>query len=297
MTKQWFILLFVSIAWISMGFIIFSHDTNKVQADPLSQIDRIISTAPNLTEILFALDVGNRIVGVTTDSDWPPEANNIKKIGSFWQLDIEAIISAKPDIVLTLGFEQQRNIAYRLQRIGYPCVTVNIETLGEYFNAVELIGTKINALEKAEALINNTKQKIKDMQILLSDSKRPSVLWIMQREPLRVAGADTFINEVINIAGGKNAIGKTLAQYPPIGSEEVLASRPDVIIEPSLTRMSHKEQLEQAKNYWGRFSNISAVTEDRIYVINADVVLRLGPRIDLGIELLAKCLHPEAFTE
>ena len=170
--KKWSILLFVSIAWISKGFIIFDNDSNNVEAGPLLQADRIISTAPNLTEILFALDMGNRLVGVTTDSDWPAAVNDIKKIGSFWQLDIEAIISAKPDIVLTLNFEQQKNIAYRLQRIGYPCVTVNIETLEEYFNAVKLIGIAINTPEKAETLINDTQQKINNMQTVLQGMQR-----------------------------------------------------------------------------------------------------------------------------
>jgi iron complex transport system substrate-binding protein len=295
--KKWLILILILIVWISAGFFLFGRDGNIVQAAQSPKAERIIITAPNLTEILFALGMGEKIVGVTTDSDWPPAVDDIKKIGSFWQLDIEAIIAAKPDIVITLGFEQQRNIAYRLQRIGYPCVTVNIETLDEYYNAVELIGSAINAQQKAQALINNTQQKINKMQAKLSDSQRPSVLWIMQREPLRVAGADTFINEIINIAGGKNAIGKTFAQYPPISSEEVMTARPDVIIEPSITGLSHEQQLEQAKNYWRRFSNIPAVSEDRIYVINADVVLRLGPRIYEGIELTAHCLHPEIFAD
>jgi iron complex transport system substrate-binding protein len=140
------------------------------------------------------------------------------------------------------------------------------------------------------------KEKLQDLSALAA-SKRVRVLFVVQREPLRVAGRDTFVNEMIELAGGENAIGPTLHKYPPIGAEQVIACAADVIIEPTMTAEDVIKQRQKAIQYWSRFKNVPAVKNSRIYVIDGDAVSRLGPRICEGTKAIAKCLRPEFFAE
>ncbi|MHC4193934.1 MAG: ABC transporter substrate-binding protein [Planctomycetota bacterium] len=297
MNKWWWLLLIASL-WAAAGFAIFGLQPGpNTGAAPLpSKVSRIVSTAPSLTEILFALGLDDKIVGVSNDSDYPPEAAKKKKVGTFWQLNIEAIIAAKPDLVVTLGFNQQKNLAERLSRMGYNGLTLKIRKISELFDAIAKIGSATNADVRAESLVSDMKEKLQDLSALAA-SKRVRVLFVVQREPLRVAGRDTFVNEMIELAGGENAIGPTLHKYPPIGAEQVIACAADVIIEPTMTAEDVIKQRQKAIQYWSRFKNVPAVKNSRIYVIDGDAVSRLGPRICEGTQAIAKCLRPELFAE
>jgi iron complex transport system substrate-binding protein len=298
MNKWWWLLLFASL-WAAAGFAIFSMQPGpNTGAAPLpSKVSRIVSTAPSLTEILFALGLDDKIVGVSNDSDYPPEAAKKKKVGTFWQLNIEAIIAAKPDLVVALAFNQQKNLAERLRRVGYNSLTLKIKKISELFDAIGIIGSATDAEVRAESLVSDMKEKLQDLSASAATSKRVRVLFAVQREPLRVAGRDTFVNEMIELAGGENAIGPTLHEYPPIGAEQVIACAADVIIEPTMTAEDVIKQRQKAIQYWSRFKNVPAVKNGRIYVIDGDVVSRLGPRICEGTQTIAKCLRPELFAE
>lgn len=256
---------------------------------------RLVSMAPNLTEILFALGLDDRVVGVTQDSDYPPAALNKPRVGTFWQPNIEAIIAAKPDLVVTLAFEQHRELARRLVRIGYNCLVVNIETIKDLYAAIAALGDAAGASEQARELSRRLQMRIHRLQETTAGLPRVKVLWVVQREPLRIAPRDTFINEMIELAGGENAVGPTLRNYPPIGAEQVIAAGPEVIIEPLMVQGSLDGQMRQALAYWQKFTNVPAVVNNRIYVIDGDIVSRLGPRLPEGVETIAKCLRPELF--
>jgi iron complex transport system substrate-binding protein len=296
--NKWLLLFLIILFWSAAGLAIFGfqHGPNYSVTPLPNQVNRIISMAPNLTEILFALGLGDKIVGVTLDSDYPPEATKKPKAGTFWQPNIEAAIAAKPDLVITLGFTQQRNLAERLKRIGYKSLTLNIEKVSELFEAIRIIGTYTGKQSEANELVGDISEKLDKLSALVGTKDKVRVLWVVQREPLRVAGRNTFINELIELAGGENAIGPTLHQYPPIGAEQVIACNPDVIIEPAMNPKNMAGQQSAALKYWLRFKNISAVTNKRIYVIDGDTVSRLGPRLYEGTEAIARCLRPELFT-
>jgi len=297
--NKWLLVLLLMLLWASVGVAIFGF---QVAQEPRgaglpSQANRIVSTAPSLTEILFALGLGDKIVGVTLDSDYPPAAVKKPKVGTFWQPNIEAVIAAKPDLVITLGFEQQRNLAERLKRIGYKSLTLDIEKISELFGAIESIGVVTGKQAEAEALVSDVRKKLNNLSSLVGAERRVKVLWVVQREPLRVAGRDTFINEMLKLAGGENAIGPTLHKYPPIGAEQVIASGAEVIIEPAMWRDDLAGQKEAAVEYWSKFKNVPAVKEKHVYVIDGDTVSRLGPRVYEGTETIARCLRPELFAE
>jgi len=259
--------------------------------------ERIVSLAPNLTEILFALGLEDKIVAVTLHCNYPPAAAGKPKIGTFWQPNIEAVIAAKPTLVITLSFEQQKNLAERLRRIGYNCLTINIEKVSELFEAIDRIGTATGKQREANQLVSAIQKKLNRLASLVGTKDKVRVLWVVQREPLRVAGRDTFVNEMIELAGGENAIGPTVYKYPPIGAEQVIASGAEVIIEPSMTPEDLVAQRDKAFQYWNRFENVPAVFNKRIYVINGDIVSGLGPRLYEGVETITRCLRPELFAD
>ncbi len=292
MNKWWWLLLTI-LCWTGAGFAILGVRQERCRSvTPLpSQVNRIVSMAPNLTEILFALGLDEKIVAVSNDSDYPPETADRSKVGTFWQPNIEAVIAAKPDLVITLGFSQQRNLAQRLKRIGYNSLALNIEEVSELFEAIQRIGAATGRRDKAKELVDNIRKKLHNLSALVG-TNRVKVLWIVQREPLRVAGCDTFVNEMIKMAGGENALGPTVYKYPPIGAEEVIAGRADIIIEPA---MEPAGQQDKALQYWSKFKNVPAVRDRRVYVIDGDTVSRLGPRLYEGVETIAKCLRPELF--
>ena len=174
---------------------------------------------------------------------------------------------------------------------------MNIEKVSEFFEAVDRIGTATGKQYEANQLVSGIQEKLSRITVLVGKKDKVRVLWVVQREPLRVAGRDTFVSEMIELAGGENAIGPTVYKYPPISGEQVIASGAEVIIEPSMTEENLDSQQEKAIQYWNRFENVPAVRNGRIYVISGDVVSRLGPRLYEGVETIARCLRPELFAD
>ena len=298
MTK-WLFLIILLTFWIFAGTLIFDTDAANINSvsGQTKNITRIVSIAPNITETLFTLGLGDRIVGVTLYSEHPPEAKTKPMIGSFWQPDIEAIIAAKPDMIMTVGFPQQRNLADRLNRIGYDTMTFDIESIEEFFNATKQIGIATGKQTQANDMIETMKGKLQSLSGKLAGLEKPRVLWVVQMEPLRVAGTTTFVNEMIEMAGGVNAMERTVHQYPPIGSEQVIACKPDVIIQPAMIVENMDRERDNAISFWQRFENVPAVKNERIHIIEGDIVSQLGPRLYDGVELIAKCLRPELFEQ
>ena len=297
--KKWWILLVVFAAWIGLGCVLLGsrHAGAAFERQPSYPPARIVSMAPNLTEILFSLGLDDSIVGVTRDSDYPPAAAQKSTVGTFWQPNIEAVIALRPDLVVALDLEQQRSLTGRLTRMGCQCLTLDISTVDDLFAAISTVATATNRGQQAEQVLGNMKTKMATIRDKTTGKDRVRVLWVVQREPLRVAGRNTFINELIQLAGGENAIGPTFHVYPPIGGEQVIASAPQVIVEPTMAAGDMQEQQVQAASYWKRYVTVPAVADGRIHVIDGDLVSRLSPRLGDGIEIIAKCLHPEVFGE
>jgi len=296
---KWWLLLAVLVLWLACGYAMLKPQETDGSPDVRRSCKplRIVSMAPNLTEILFALGLDERIVGVTQDSDYPPPALTKPRVGTFWQPSIEAVIATRPDLVVTLAFQQHRELTRRLRRIGYDCLAVDIVKIDDLFSAIAAIGEATAANEQAQQLSRHIKTQVQRFQEATAGLPKVKVLWVVQREPLRIAPRDTFINEMIELAGGENAVGPTLRNYPPIGAEQVIAAAPQVIIEPVMVPRSPDTQRRQAFAYWQRFANVPAVANKRIYVIDGDVVSRLGPRLPVGVEIIAKCLRPELFGD
>lgn len=294
MKKTHLIILFLlALVFSAALFLVSDQGLNSFSLTKNPQ--RIITLSPNLTEIAFALGLGDRIVAVSSDSDYPPQSKDKAKVGSFWQPNIEAIIAAKPDLVITEHFEQQINVSEALNRAKISALVLRFDRLFHLRQAIQQIGDAAGCRNEAEKIIFDIEDKILLLQAKVKHSKDPTVLWVVQTEPLRVAGQNTFINDLLKIAGGRNAVRETIQQYPQIDVEGLLAMQPDVIIQSAMGKTSLAEQQKEAEKFWAKQNSLTAVKAGKIYVVDSDLVLRLGPRLPQGIEAIARILHPEKF--
>lgn len=269
---------------------------NKNTPPPPNNPKRIVSLAPSLTEILFALGLEDKIAGVTLNCDYPPEALQKPKLGSYWQPDTEAVIAARPDLVITLQIEQHKGLAGSLKGLGYSVLALKIEKIEELFTATQKIGIATGCKQRAKELIENISSKLNHLKSKYNSTNKPKVLWVVQTEPLRVVGKNTFVNELIELIGAENAIGPTIQQYPPISTEELLACNAEVIIQSAMGPKDIAVQQQQADVFWSQWPGLQALKNNKIHVVDSDIVLRLGPRLPQGAEMISKYLYPDAST-
>ncbi|GAB4331255.1 MAG: hypothetical protein Kow0099_02490 [Candidatus Abyssubacteria bacterium] len=300
MTRSaFYILLFVSL----ISFFSCSGRTdNQVEAQPEASAPaprpaRIVSMAPNITEILFALGLGDRVVGVTDYCDYPPEALKKPKVGGVVNPNLEAIVALAPDLVLAVPNVTQNTLFRTLRQFGIKVVTLPDESLADLFETIRLIGEETSRQKQAERMIQQLTAKFDEVRATTANLPRKKVMFVVGVNPLFVAGRGTFINELIQIAGGENIAGDSLSKYPQLGIEKVVTEAPEVILYTSLNYDLSSEQTERAKELWSPYQSLPAVKDGRIHGLVADHVTLPGPRLMLGVEEMARAIHPEAFRE
>ena len=251
---------------------------------------RVVALAPSITEIIFALDQGARLKGVTLHSDFPTEAAKLPKIGSYVRLDLERIVSINPDLCIAIKDGNPKEVVDRLDTLGIPVYVVNPRNLITVLDTIKEIGSILNAEDKAEALLTTLQHRIQRVKSLISqDTYRPGVFFQIGISPIVSIGTDTFLHELIVLAGGKNlADGKT--PYPRFSREQVLALAPEVLI---VTSMARQAVFDQVKAEWRRWPTMPAVRNDRIFLVESNLFDRPSPRLIDGLELLVKLIHPE----
>jgi len=255
---------------------------------------RLVTMAASLTEMVFALGFGDRLVGVEQFSDYPPAAREIPKVGSYTLPDLEGIVALQPDLCLAIKDGNPPHILERLRGLGIPVYVVDprnlpgvIATLGEIGH---LLGAEKEA-GKLTATLTRRLQRIKDLAARAA--QRPRVFFQIGLAPIVSAGSHTFLDELITTAGGLNlAAGKT--PYPRFSQEQVLALQPEVII---ITSMDRGGAFEQVKAGWERWENLPAARNHHIFLVDSDLVDRPSPRLLDGLELLFRLIHPELAGE
>ena len=260
----------------------------KVSVIPDPQ--RIISLAPNLTEVLFALGLGDRIVGVTSYCDFPEAAKSREKVGDTLRPNLERIIALKPDLVLVTTSSQLENITRRLDLLSIPVYVTNPRTVQQVLASIETLGMVTGTTAQAQSLADNLAKRIHTVESRVKDLPKPRVLYVLQTGPLITAGRNTFINDLINLAGGVSISGEEPTDFPQFSRETVIARSPEVIVAPSI----HGTELVKAADLQRDFAMTPAVRANRIVRVNPDCVDRPGPRIVDGLEQLARGLHPES---
>ncbi len=251
---------------------------------------RVISLAPSITEIVYALKQGNRLKGVTRYSDYPSEAKKLPRIGSYVRLDIERIVALNPDLCIATKDGNPKAIIDRLESLKIPVYVVNPHNLDTILETILEIGTILNAGDRAKTLTTSMRTRIQRVKSRVAQvNYRPRVFFQIGISPIVSVGTDTFIHELIELAGGINLAKGRLA-YPRFSKEQVLALEPEVFI---ITSMARQAVFEQVKAEWRRWPNIPAVRDERIFLVDSDLFDRPSPRLVSGLELLTRLIHPE----
>lgn len=248
--------------------------------------------SPAHTEILFALGLGDRVVGVSDYSDYPAEAAKVTNIGGYDSPNIEKIISLNPDLVLAT--EEHEKAVDQLTKYNIPTVSLNPKSVSEVFDTITLIGKVTGRDVQAAALVADMKSriaKITTKTAQLTDAQKPKVLIVIWHDPLMTVGSGTFHDELIKMAGGVNIAGN-LSGYPAISLETVIADNPQIII--AGVGMGEGESLSfDFVKTDKRLSNTDARLNNRVYGANMDIISRPGPRLADALETLFKLIHPE----
>lgn len=263
---------------------------------------RIVSLAPNNTEILFALGLGEHIVGVTSYCDYPPAAKQKTVIGTYNEPSLEKIVSVKPDLVLA-AHGNPVEVVSELEKLRISVFSVNPKTLSDVLQDIRTIGLLTGRARQGEALAASITTRIAEISgrtKSLPASQRPRVLFMGGWEPpYFTPGPGTVVNDLIELAGGRNVASdaqkQTWVQY---SLETLIAKAPDVIVatyvageNPKTRRM---ERVRLLKNMDG-WRTMPAVRQDRLCYVFGDAIFRMGPRLVDALDELARCLHPGMF--
>ncbi|MGZ4883174.1 MAG: ABC transporter substrate-binding protein [Halobacteriota archaeon] len=242
---------------------------------------RIISLAPSITEDLFALGLGGKVVGDTTYDNYPPAAANITKVGGFSSPSIEKIVSLNPDVVFASSLENNTLLS-TLSGYGIPTVVLNPTSLTGILNDLSLIGKASGSAGNSSALVANLTQKMTTNSI--SVASHPRVLYLVWYNPIMSAGADTFEGDIIAHAGGINVAQLANASgYGTMSKESIVALNPSVIIANSAMNSTAVQQVKSDP----ALATVDAVKNGKIYILNGDIISRPGPRAFDALEQIA----------
>ena len=261
---------------------------------------RIVSLAPSNTEILYAIGAGDLVVGVTTYCDYPPEVQEVERIGGFTDPNIEKIVSLKPDLLLAVR-GNPRIMVETLKKLNLPVFAVEPESLEGVLEATSKVGKLVGRSAKADSLVAAMRRRIQAVTAIVdtvSPERRPRVLWGGWTAPIYTAGPGSLIGDLIRTAGGANIAADAESTWPQYDLETVVVRNPQVIFTGYM--VEDEESLERARKElreWDGWRNIAAVRMGRIYAINTDLIGRPGPRVVEGLEQMARALYPEMFRE
>jgi iron complex transport system substrate-binding protein len=244
--------------------------------------ERIISLAPSNTEILFAIGLGEKIVGVTEYCNYPEAATRKEKIGGFKTVNIEKVVSLNPDLVLGAGGVQAEAVK-KLRELGITVVILDAGDMDEILDNILLVGRITGSELEAEKLVFDLGARIQAVKSKSAGRvEKQKVAYILWGDPLMVAGADTFVNDLIGLAGGENVFSDSKVQYPTIALEGMIERDPEILINGDQSSL----EISGLKSD-PRWMEISSVKNDRLYTIDADIVSRPGPRIVDALELFS----------
>lgn len=263
---------------------------NKVTIDSVPK--RIISLAPNNTEILFRLELGNKVVGVTNYCDYPKEAKNKEKVGDAYSLNVEKIIELNPDLVLQYGSGNE-DVNKRLKEAGIVVLGYEPETIQEVMDLIITIGEITQTQIPARMVTLDMMSKMDYLVHKVENAEKPKVFYEVWNEPLMTAGPGSFIDELINLGGGENIAKDAEGKYPQFEFEQLIERNPDVYI----TAKDSEDKTVEAIKLRDGYDTMNAIENDRVYILDPNIITRPGPRIVDGLELMAKSIHPELFTK
>jgi iron complex transport system substrate-binding protein len=259
---------------------------------------RIVSTAPSITEVLFALGLGDRVVGVSRYCDFPASVASLPKVGSYIKPDIEAIVRLMPDLVIVQ--KTSSDITDRLSSLRIPFVEVPHGTLSDVFAGIQSIAQATQVPDRGASLINQIKRSLDAIQSKAKALPSPRVLAILDRKQgtltdLTAVGPDNYMDQILEIAGGTNVLAKPgLPHYPHISLETVIRENPEVIVDLSSSRNSEADRHAAQASVlalWQQNAELTAVRNGHVYFGTSNVLLVPGPRAAEAAQILFDYMH------
>ena len=275
---------------------IFLLGCNPRTAEPEHEHDsrpsRIVSTAPSITETLYQLGCGDRIVGVSRFCAFPPEAKEKTNVGGFLDPNLEVLVGLRPDLVILL--DSAGPLKDGIEKLGIPQLTVENRTVDEILDSFRVIGKRCGVEEKAEALINSLNARIARVAEHSKGKEKPRVLFVVSRllgsgdiRDVYVAADDGYFSRLIELAGGTNACPAGAETFPVVSVEGLIQMNPDIILDASFTTEPVDDGAADtsALNDWKSLNTLTAVKTGRVYQLRDDFARVPGPRF---VELLEK---------
>lgn len=269
----------------SVGGIDNTGSAVKIDGEP----HRIVSLAPSITETLFALGLDKHIAGVSQFSNYPDAAREKPRVGSYINISLERVVALDPDLIIGTSNGNKAELLAHLRQLGFPVLVTNPLSIEGIFNTVMDIGETTGCPERAERLVASLRERVHAVTSRVAGLPVPRVFFQIGIDPIVSVGPDTFHDILITLAGGHNIAVASSARYPRYSIEEVVAEHPDIII---LSSMKRGEDFETVRSGWQRWSNVPAVRNGRIHIIDSDVTDHPSPRIIDGLETIAKIIHP-----
>ena len=268
----------------------------KDSSSPVPQ--RIISLSPSVTEILYALGAGNKLVGVTDYCKYPKAATLLPSVGGFMNPSYERMISLRPDLIIHQ--EDNPAIVKFARQIRVQSFAVSMLTLAKIFATIQSVGELVHRPQAAEDLILEIQNKIDTYRKKLQPLQRKSVFLLLgvgndPAQTLYGVGRNTFLGELLELAGGDNILPDSLSPYPKVSKEFVIRQSPEVVIEIGPVANQDREAMNNKKRVWEMFPTIQAVRSNSIYYFSGDYLLIPGPRLTQIIDHFAHALHPKIF--
>lgn len=247
---------------------------------------RIVSLAPALTEILFALGAGDRLVGTAEFSNFPPEAAKVPVVGALAG-DLERILARRPDLVVATTEGNDRRVVESLERLGTPVWVADAKDLSGVILSIERLGAAVGRGEEGRRIAREMRRRVAAVEALPAPRPAPRVAWVVWPDPLVVAGAGSFLDDLVRRGGGMNAFGDVDRPWPTVGREELAARRPDVVLYPDSPET--RGSFEAA--FAGPLARVLPAGV-RIVPVAGDRAQRPGPRLVEALEEIARALRP-----
>lgn len=297
--KRCLFALMLSLIWtVTPPFPVLADDLRLVsdllgrQLTIPEQPQRVVALAPSITEIVYALQKEESLVGVTRFSDYPQAAQALPKVGSYVHLDVERIAALKPDLCIGIKDGNPAVVVDKLQAMNIPVFAVNPHDLESVMQSILAIADLLGATHKARVIVDDMTARIQKVNACTAkETHTPRVFFQIGVSPIVSVGSNTFINELITLAGGVNVAAGGSA-YPRFSREQVIALAPEVIV---ISSMARETIFEQVKNEWLQWPVIPAVANKAVFIAPTNIFDRPTPRLVDGLELLAQYIHPEIF--
>ena len=257
---------------------------------------RVVSLAPSITETIYAVGRGNWLVGVTDVCDYPPPARELPRVGGIAAPNLEQIVRLRPDLVFATAEGNARDLLDRLARLGVATFALQPDRYEGVVGSILAMGRALGAEPAARGIVADIRRQVRRVQERVAGRSRPGVLYLIWTDPLIAAGAGTYLDDLLRMAGGRNIVWERTGSYPRLNWEQVIARAPDVIL-----LADHRQDSERPATgsgavppEWRAWQAVPAIRTGRVLAVPSNTILRPGPRLGDGLMRLARAIHPEA---